>query len=257
MKDSPESRTFSEAERRRASEHARLRERLERDGWRAHELVVGMGEVNTRGTLVGIACSLPFIAAFIALHGVRPPSSGQLIAGCIAYLALIPLHEGIHGLTWGLCNPQHFKAVEFGLAREYLTPYCTCTQPLAPRSYLAGVLMPGLVLGIVPAVAGTVLGNGLVFALGALMIWGASGDMLVAARVARYIGRGCAKGRLEEPSGSATTLDEPRHRAWASPDDTAVGTPRRGKRHANGRASTIERLCVDHPTECGAVVFER
>lgn len=217
MAGNPDQRTLSKAEARRAEEHARLREGLERDGWRAHELVVGMSEVNTRGMLVGIACSLPFIAAYLTLHGAHLPSSGQLLAWCVVYLALIPTHEAIHGLTWGLCNPRRFKAVEFGFVKEYLTPYCTCTQPLTPQAYLAGALMPGLALGLLPAVAGVALGNGVVFMLGVFMIWGASGDMLVAARIARYIRGGAAQ----------------------------------------GRTGLTERLCVDHPSECGVVVFER
>ena len=75
--------------------------------------------------------------------------------------------------------------------------------------YLAGVFAPFLVLGVGLSVAGIVLANGVVLALGATMIFGAGGDLLVAAKLLKH----------GKPAG--------------------------------------EQLCVDHPSQCGLVVFER
>ena len=200
---------MTEAEIRRTKNLGRLSGELEAQGWHATELTIPMEEVGTKGLLFGIVMCLPFLVAWLVFHGLSAPQLWQVFAICAGYVVLIPVHEGVHGLTWALCNPQHFKAVEFGFMREYLTPYCTSVEPMDRTAYLAGSLMPLLVLGFAPAVVGIAFGNGVTFVLGLLMVLGASGDMLVAVQLVQH-GKGAG-----------------------------------------------EMLCVDHPSECGLVVFER
>ena len=209
MGENRATRTLTESEAGRSENLERLRDRLEKQGWRATELTIPMEKVGTWGLAVGAAMCLPLLAVWLAACGLSAPQPWQVLAVCVGYAVLIPLHEGVHGLTWALCNPRHFKAIEFGFMREYLTPYCTSGEPMSRAAYLAGSLMPLIVLGIAPAVAGIVLANGVAFVLGLLMVLGASGDVLVAARLVRH------------------------------------------------GASAGETLCVDHPSECGLVVFER
>ncbi len=209
MGENKVTRTLTEAEARRTQNLHRLSGELAEQGWHATEVIVPMEKVGTQGFLAGIAMCLPFFAAWLAPYGLSAPRLWQILAICVGYIALIPAHEGIHGLTWALCTPRHFKTIEFGFMREYLTPYCTCVEPMGRKAYLAGSMMPLIALGVIPAVAGIVTGNGVIFALGLLMVLGASGDMLVAVQLMRH--------------------------------------------HGNAG----EMLCVDHPSECGLVVFER
>ena len=62
-------------------------------------------------------------------------------------MAEMAIHEGIHGLTWGLLSPDGFSTIEFGLIKEYMTPYCYCGTPLTRGQYILGSMMPTLVLG--------------------------------------------------------------------------------------------------------------
>ena len=200
---------LSDAEIRRTEHFASLRDDLEREGWHATELVLPMERVAKQGMAMGAAVCAPFTVIWLALWGLQAPSPWQVLVCCVAYLALIPTHEAIHGLMWAACNPLHFRAIEFGFTRESFTPYCTCVEPLKRTSYIAGSLAPLVALGLIPAIAGIALGAGVVFALALLMILGASGDILVASELLRH-------------------------------------------RRTGGKL-----ICVDHPSECGLVVFER
>lgn len=209
MSDSEKERPLSPAEARRTANLEELAATLGQDGWHMTELTASLRDANLFALVVGAVLCVPFVATFVALHGVRPPELGQIVAFVLAYIALIPIHEALHGLTWAALAPQHFRAIEFGFIREYLTPYCTSTAPMRRAGYLAGVFAPFLVLGVGLSVAGIVLANGVVLALGATMTFGAGGDLLVAAKLLKH-GKTCA-----------------------------------------------EQLCVDHPSQCGLVVFER
>ena len=200
---------LSDAEVRRTEHFASLRDSLEREGWHAAELVLPMERVAKQGMAMGAAACVPFAIIWLAMWGLQAPSIWQVLACCVAYVMLIPAHEAIHGLTWAACNPLHFRAIEFGFMRENFTPYCTCTEPLGRTRYITGSLAPLVVLGLVPAIAGIVLGAGVVFVLALLMILGASGDIFVVVELLRH------------------------------------------KKTGN------ELICVDHPSECGLVVFER
>lgn len=209
METSKRRRNPSSAELRRLVHFEHLQNELERDGWRATELVLAMEDVARRGMAMGAAACVPFAIAWLAIWGIQAPSIWQVIACCVIYLALIAVHEAIHGITWAACNPLHFKAIEFGFMRESLTPYCTCTEPLGRACYITGSLAPLVVLGLAPAIAGIALGAGVVFVLALLMILGASGDIFVVVELLRH------------------------------------------------KKTDDKLICVDHPSECGLVVFER
>ncbi len=209
MSDSEKSRPLSPAEVRRTAALEELAAALAQDGWRMTALTASLSRANLVALVVGGLISVPFVTAFIILHGVMHIEFWRLAVFILVYIALIPTHEALHGLTWACFAPKHFKAIEFGFIKEYLTPYCTSTAPMGRGAYLAGVLAPFLVLGVGLAATGVVLANVVVLALGVMMIMGAGGDLLVAFKLLRH------------------------------------GKP------------TAEQLCVDHPSECGLVVFER
>lgn len=209
MENTEKDRPLTPAEARRTEALQELSATLERDGWRRTDLTASLESANVFACVAGGLISVPFVVAFACLHGIEPPEIWQLGAFLVASLALVPVHEGLHGITWACLAPGHFAAIEFGFIKEYLTPYCTNTEPMGRGAYLAGVFAPFVVLGLGLACAALVLGNGVVLALGVAMILGAGGDLLVAAKLLQH------------------------------------GKP------------TPEQLCVDHPSQCGLVVFER
>ena len=51
-------------------------------------------------------------------------------------LLLIFVHELIHGITWAVFAKKGRKAISFGFIPQYLTPYCTCNEPLKKGEYI-------------------------------------------------------------------------------------------------------------------------
>ncbi len=97
----------------------------------------------------------------------------------LGMLALIVLHELLHGLTWQRLSGVAREDVYYGFKWEALSPYAHLKVPIRMRPYRWGIAMPGLVLGVLPALAGLFSGSGLVFFVGLFMLIGASGDMIV------------------------------------------------------------------------------
>ena len=97
----------------------------------------------------------------------------------ISMIIGIVLHEAIHGLTWALFVKERLRAIKFGIFKEYLTPYCHCKGFLRVKHYVAGAIMPAILLGILPTLWAFVNGSVMIFFLGIYFIVAASGDFLI------------------------------------------------------------------------------
>jgi hypothetical protein len=91
----------------------------------------------------------------------------------------IVAHELIHGITWALFAKKGFKSIQFGMLWKEITPYCHCSEPLKVKHYVAGTLMPALLLGIVPTLAAYVTGNVWLMLFGMFFMAAAAGDFLI------------------------------------------------------------------------------
>jgi hypothetical protein len=89
------------------------------------------------------------------------------------------LHEMLHGYTWALFCENGLKSIKYGMCWALLTPYCHCQEVLSLRAYMLGGVMPGLLMGLLPAFVGLVFGSIPVFLFGVLFSMAASGDLLV------------------------------------------------------------------------------
>ncbi len=102
--------------------------------------------------------------------------------GIYALLALvlgIVFHELIHGLTWSLFAKKGLQSIRYGILKKTMTPYCHCSEPLSVKHYIIGAAMPGIVLGILPAVIALFTGSLSLFALGMFFTMAAGGDMMI------------------------------------------------------------------------------
>ena len=97
----------------------------------------------------------------------------------IAIIIGIVLHEAIHGLTWALFVKKRMRAIKFGILKEYLTPYCHCKGYLRVKHYIAGAIMPAILLGILPTLWAFINGKIMLFFLGIYFVVAASGDFLI------------------------------------------------------------------------------
>jgi hypothetical protein len=146
---------------------------------------ISMG-VATAGALLS---AVPLVAAFAGLHrALNGP--GSVNAGLDAFLRTpwvwvpalvlgVILHELIHGIFWAWAVRRPLGIIRFGIHWKAMAPHAQCTVPLPAAAYRLGAAAPGLILGVVPALAGAVTGTGAVAAFGWLMILGAGGDLVV------------------------------------------------------------------------------
>ena len=140
-------------------------------------------KANT-GALYGLIITIPFIVIYVLRYdGVAfdraRTSISSVLSDIVVLLVLIVVHEMIHGVTWSRFTRKGFKDIEFGVIWKYLTPYCTCSEPLTRWQYITGAMMPGLLLGIVPCIVGCITTDIRVLSVGVLMTIAAGGDILI------------------------------------------------------------------------------
>ncbi|WP_080797309.1 DUF3267 domain-containing protein [Arabiibacter massiliensis] len=181
-------RTLTKAELARMEAFERTCADFEEQGFRSHPLVIGVVAAN----LGAVVLSLPIIAVlgvgFFALHPSGAGSLGPwgLLILSASFLVLAAVHELIHGLVWSAFAKSGWKAVSFGVIWQYLTPYCTCSEPLPKHAYVIGALAPTVVLGLLPVLVSYATGSLVWFGVGALMILGGGGDLAVVLKLLRF-----------------------------------------------------------------------
>lgn len=181
-------RALSEAEKKRLARFTAVSEEMEKQGFRKVELTISIVRANIFAVLLLIPLTVIGVVLLLWKNDqVRPvlgmPDLFILIA---AFLLLIVVHEGIHGVSWALFTEHHFKDIAFGFMMQYLTPYCTCCVPLSKGQYCFGALMPLVLLGIVPMTIGILSGSMLLLVIGIFMSDSAAGDILIVWNVLRY-----------------------------------------------------------------------
>ena len=170
-------RVLTEKESARSKRIDGITEDLEKQGYVRKDQIIGILYAN----VMAIVLSIPFIILFVAwyLSKGNEVSYNFPLVGYLVFILLIGVHEGIHGLTWGMFAPSKFKTIEFGFIAQKLTPYCYCGEPLKKGQYLMGSFMPCLVLGIIPCVVAVYINSFYLLILGILMIIGAGGDLMI------------------------------------------------------------------------------
>ena len=181
-------RKLSAKEQKRLNVFEETCEKLSQQGYKRNDLTISIVKANLFVFLLAIPVVAIGVLLFawknpISLLAPNPRGSLQFI---VLFIVLIVVHELIHGLTWSLFSEHHFKDIEFGFMKEYLTPYCTCTTPLPKIHYIMGALMPCIVLGILPTAIGILLGSSLFFWIGIIMILSAGGDIMIVWKVLTF-----------------------------------------------------------------------
>ena len=181
-------RKLTAKEQRRLAVFEETCERFSQQGYKMTNLTIGIVKAN----IIVLLLSIPVVAIGVLLFLWKNPLSllapnpkGSLLF-IVLFAVLVVAHELIHGLTWSLFSEHHFKDIEFGFMKEYLTPYCTCTVPLSKGPYIWGALMPCILLGILPTAIGILLGMPLLFWTGIVMTLSAGGDIMIVIKVLAF-----------------------------------------------------------------------
>ena len=182
------SRKLSPAEERRLRAFEALAESMGARGYRRVELTVGIVKAN----VFAVVLLIPLLIVGIGLFLLINRGAGRGFAGInpilffVLLFALIVIHELIHGLSWAIFAEHHWKDIEFGFMKQYLTPYCTCGVPLSKGQYIFGALMPLVLLGLIPMLVGILTGSLQTLLMGIIMADAAAGDILIVWKILRY-----------------------------------------------------------------------
>lgn len=152
-------------------------------GHAARDLSIDPGQATLHGTLVSIVLLLAVWIPHRALHGENAfrelfrATGGWWFAP--ALLGGVVVHELLHAITWRLAGRLPAGSVGFGVNWRVLMPFAHPRLPMPARAYAFGAAVPGVVLGLVPAVAGVASGAGPWSGWGAIFTAAAAGDLLV------------------------------------------------------------------------------
>jgi len=128
-----------------------------------------------------IVLGTPYLVLY--WQALIPFNSFSLIKGTAILIGIIIggtiIHEGLHGVTWALFARKKWDAIHFGIFWQALMPYCHCREPLKLIPYITGLAMPGLILGILPLIAGYLSGVSLIFLFGLYFTYSAISDFRI------------------------------------------------------------------------------
>ena len=183
MKDE---RKLSKAELKRKEQFDKLTEELAQQGYKPNHITMGALAAN----ILSIVIAIPFIAFFVMLfllngHEIWIHSSHMLFAFIIIFV-LIVVHELIHGITWAAFAKNGWKSISFGFIVEYLTPYCSCNQPMKKYQIILGAIMPTIILGFIPAIVAVFTGSTITLFVALMLIMGGGGDMIIIFKLLRF-----------------------------------------------------------------------
>jgi uncharacterized protein len=120
----------------------------------------------------------------------------SLVTMLLGLAVAIVVHELLHAAGCVLLGKASLSAVSFGFNWKALAPFAHCRAPLTARAYRVTVALPGLLLGLLPGMAGVLSGSLLLLVGGILMLVAAGGDAAVLWAMRRV-------------PGDATVLDHP------------------------------------------------
>ena len=186
MKKNKKERILSEAEKKRLERFEKIAEDLKQQGYTRHDLIIDIGKAN----VFAIVLLIPlFVVGYWLYYKVNHRfdiKNFNMLFFLVIFLVLIVVHELIHGFCWSIFTPHHFKDIEFGLMKPSMNPYCTCLVPLKKEQHIFGTVMPLILLGIIPMIAGIAMGNHNLMFMGILMVDGAAGDILIIHKILNY-----------------------------------------------------------------------
>ena len=162
---------------------------------------------------VAILLVIPFVAIFTLLYflvnkvtiskffsDATKLNSIWAIALFIAgFFLLIVIHELIHGVTRAIFAKNGWKSISFGFIKKYLTPYCSCNEPLTKFGYIIGAMMPTIILGVIPAIVAIAIGNAFLLYIALLMCLSGGGDMFTTIQLITFRTKGKKATYIDHP----------------------------------------------------------
>ena len=188
LKEKEKQRNLTEDEKQRLEDFEDICYDMKRLGYRDTELTISIVKANIFGIIFAVPVFVTGFMAFIMKNGTSGLilTPRELFLFIVGVVVLTVMHEFVHGLVWGMYAEHYYKDIRFGIIKKYLTPYCSCTTPIREGPYIAGGLMPLIVLGILPSAASVFNGSYLMLLLGLIMTVAAAGDIMIVWQLLKY-----------------------------------------------------------------------
>ncbi len=180
-------RVLTEKEQKRLEKFNEVSASMEAEGYKKTELTINILKANIFSIVLLIVVAIISIVPFVLRYDdiFSGMSSLGTISFFLVFLALIVVHELIHGIGWAI-STKTFSVIDFGIMRDSLTPYCTCSQPLSKGQYILGAILPLVTLGIIPLIVGYLVGSFYTMIMGVIMTSSAAGDILIIRKILGY-----------------------------------------------------------------------
>ena len=107
----------------------------------------------------------------------------------LSFCAGIIMHELIHALVFLIFSKKGLNSIKFGFIEKPFTPYVHCSSVLPIWAYRIGIIMPGLILGILPAILGMINGSFNMILFGLIFTAVAGGDLMLFKATLAYDGK--------------------------------------------------------------------
>jgi hypothetical protein len=144
-----------------------------------------MGAANGYTLLLVTPLAILAVMAFAHLHSGAALEEGYRwffahpLRFALLFVSGILGHELLHGLAWKWATGKPWSTIRFGFQWKTVTPFAHCTEPMNVRSYRIGAATPGLLIGVLPVLAGLIGGNGSLFIYGLVFTAAAGGDAII------------------------------------------------------------------------------
>lgn len=148
------------------------------------ERTLEIEDVMRRAIPASLWMALVTLVPYVALYGFPWPDSAglffaRLFLFIIAYLVGIIIHELLHIVAMLLFGRVPLRSITWGHRLREGVLYVHSSEPMSAGAYRGVLVLPGIVTGIVPAVAGVVVGNFWITFYGWVMMTSAIGDIEV------------------------------------------------------------------------------
>ncbi len=180
-------RKLTKAEIKRGQEYEKVRQGLLEEGYKETNLTVGVAKANLMVFATSVPIAFVLLIVYIIAHiedAVEKTRTNPLIY--LACLLGVVIHELIHGIGWSFFCKSGWKAISFGIIWKYLTPYCTCSEPLNYKAYIIGGLLPTIILGLVPYIIALVIASKFLLYFSLFLIIGGGGDLYMILLIRKY-----------------------------------------------------------------------
>lgn len=156
------------------------------ENYQKEQCTIDMNRANLVAIKYMVIFAVLFCVPYYVLWGFKSKDIigdlGIVFNALIPFLILIAgviLHELVHGFFFALYAAKGIKSVKFGIMRKYLAPYAHCKEPLKIKNYIVALLAPLILVGILPGIAGIIVGNFQLTLFGVALSAGAAGDLMI------------------------------------------------------------------------------